>query len=475
MERSDLVIIGGGPGGYAAAFRAADLGLSVTLVEERQKLGGVCLLEGCIPSKTLLHVARLITEAREAADWGVFFEEPRVDLDALRAWKSQVIDKLSAGVDQLCRRRKVRTVRARASFIDSTMLGLEGDGDVPPRLGFDRAIIATGSEVVVPENLRLDDPRVWGSAEALELRQVPPRLLVIGGGYIGLELATVYAGLGSKVTVAELEGEILKGVDRDLVKPLVQRLERSLHALYLSTGAHAIEPRETGLMVALEGQGVPGEQMFDAALVAVGRRPRSHGLGLGQTKVELDPRGFIRVNRRQETADRHILAIGDVAGQPMLTHKASREGKIAAEVVAGEPSEFDNVAIPAVVFTDPEIAWCGISETGAKEQGIPIKVARFPWGASGRAHTLGRTDGLTKLIYDPESERVIGGGIAGVGAGELIAEAVLAVEMGAVARDVANTIHTHPTLAETVGETAEGILGGATHLYSPRPKGRMDS
>jgi dihydrolipoamide dehydrogenase len=467
MERSDLVIIGGGPGGYAAAFRAADLGLSVTLVDESRRLGGVCLLEGCIPSKTLLHVAHLITETREAANWGVFFEEPRVDLDALRDWKSQVIDRLSGGVDQLCRRRKVRVIRARASFVDSTTIRLEGE-DVPQRLGFDRAIIATGSEVVVPELFRLDDPRVWDSSAALEVRKVPPRMLVIGGGYIGLELATVYAALGSKVTVAEIEGEILKGIDRDLVKPLARRLERSLHALYLSTRVQSIEPRESGLLVSLEGQGVPAQQMYDAALVAVGRRPRSSDLGLEQTGVALDKRGFIEVNRRQETSDPHILAIGDVAGQPMLAHKAAREGKIAAEVVAGESSMFDNAAIPAVVFTDPEIAWCGVSETEARRRGIPIKVARFPWGASGRAHTIGRTEGLTKLIYAPDSERVIGGGIVGIGAGELIAEAVLAVEMGAVAHDVASTIHTHPTLAETVGESAEGILGGATHLHRPK-------
>ncbi|HEX9637436.1 MAG TPA: dihydrolipoyl dehydrogenase [Acidobacteriota bacterium] len=464
-ERVKLAVIGGGPGGYAAAFHAADLGLEVALVDAAPRPGGVCLHRGCIPSKTLLHVARLIQETRAAKRWGVRFGEPEVDLDALRRFKDEVVLKLAGGVAELGKRRGVRLIEARAVFADSETLELEGEG-VPRRLGFDHAIVATGSVPAIPASLRVDDPRVMDSTEALQLPEIPNRLLVVGGGYIGLELGSVYAALGSKVTVVELTGGLLPGVDRDLVRPLQARLEELLQAIDLSTEVRRLEPREEGIRVHLQGQGVDAEQLFDRVLVSVGRRPNSAELGLDKTQVELDARGFLKVDRRCRTRDPHILAIGDVAREPMLAHKATREGKVAAEVVAGKPAEFDSVAIPAVVFTDPEIAWCGLTETEAKARGRAVRVARFPWGASGRAQTLGRAEGLTKHLFDPESGRILGVGLVGAGAGELIAEGVLAVEMGAVARDLADTIHAHPTLSETLGEAAEAFFGEATHIFS---------
>jgi dihydrolipoamide dehydrogenase len=359
MEQSDLVVIGGGPGGYAAAFHAADLGRQVTLIEDAAKLGGVCLLQGCIPSKALLHVARLINEAREAAQWGIRYEPPQIDLDALRNWKNGIVEGLSHGISQLSRSRKINVIRARASFVDSSTLHLEANGSsAPPKLlSFQQAIIATGSAPIVPEPLALKDPRIWSSNEALELREIPRRMLIVGGGYIGLELGAVYAALGSKVTLVEQEESILSGVDRDLIKPLQRRIERNFEAIYLTTRVSSIEPSSAGLLISLEGQGVPAQQLYDVMLLAVGRKPNSFSLGLERTQVKLDRQGFIKINRQQQTADPQIFAIGDVVGQPLLAHKATREGRIAAEVSVGEPSEFDNVAVPAVVFTDPEIAW----------------------------------------------------------------------------------------------------------------------
>lgn len=467
MERTKLVVIGGGPGGYAAAFRAADLGLEVTLVDAEERLGGVCLLRGCIPSKALLHAARVISDAREAERFGVRFGTPEIDLEQLRAWKNGLVGLLSQGVAQLAKRRGVRVLRARATFRDGESLELEGD-DAPPRLGFDHAILAKGSGPVIPPALRSDDERVMDSTAALDVPVLPRRLLVVGGGYVGLELGTVYAALGAKVTIVEMTGDLLAGVDRDLVRPLEERLERLFATNDKSTRVVRLEAEKAGVRVHLEGAGVDSPQLFDRVLLAVGRKPRTEGLGLDRAGVELDDKGFVRVDRRRRTTERRILAIGDVAGEPMLAHKAAREGKVAAEVVAGQPTEFDSRAIPAVVFTDPEVAWCGLTETQAEASGRKVAVRRFRWSASGRAHTLGRTEGLTKLIFDPATERVLGMGVVGPGAGELIAEGTLAVEMSATARDVAETIHAHPTLAETVAEAAEALFGQSTHSYATR-------
>lgn len=468
MERAKLVVIGGGPGGYAAAFRGADLGLEVSLVDAEERLGGVCLLRGCIPSKALLHAARVVNEAREAKRFGLRFGEPEIDLEQMRRWKEDLVGALAQGVAQLAKRRGVRVLRARARFSDAQTLELEGD-DVPARLGFEHAILATGSAPIIPPSLQLDDERVMDSTAALDLADIPRRLLVVGGGYIGLELGTVYATLGAKVTVVEMTGDLLPGVDRDLVRPLEESLEKLFAVNNKSTRVDRLEAGEAGVRVHLDGPGVDSPQIFDRVLVAVGRRPRTEGLGLERAGVELDEKGFVRVDRHRRTSEPRVLAVGDVAGEPMLAHKAAREGKVAAEVVAGKPSQFDSRAIPAVVFTDPEVAWCGLTETQAAADGRKIEVRRFRWSASGRAHTLGRTEGLTKLIFDGETERVLGMGVVGPGAGELIAEGALAVELSAVARDVAETIHAHPTLAETVAEAAEALLGQATHIYGGRP------
>jgi dihydrolipoamide dehydrogenase len=467
VERTGLVVIGGGPGGYAAAFRAADLGLEVTLVDAEGRLGGVCLLRGCIPSKALLHAARVIGDARDAERFGVRFGAPEIDLERLRAWKSEVVSGLARGVTQLARRRGVRVLAAYARFRDGGSLELEGEG-VPRQLGFDHAILATGSAPFIPPPLGAEDDRVMDSTAALDLPALPDRLLVVGGGYIGLELGTVYAALGAKVTLVELTGDLLPGVDPDLVRPLEERLERLFAVNYKSTRVVRLVPEEAGVRAYLDGAGVDSQQLFDRALVAVGRRPRTEGLGLEAAGVELDETGSIRVDRRRRTTAPRILAIGDAAGEPMLAHKAAREGKVAAEVVAGSPAEFDSRAIPAVVFTDPEVAWCGLTETRAAAEGRAVEVRRFRWSASGRAHTIGRTEGLTKLLFDGETERVLGMGAVGPGAGELIAEGALAIELGATARDVAETIHAHPTLAETTAEAAAAFLGQATHSHAAR-------
>lgn len=471
-RETQLAIIGGGPGGYAAAFHAAELGLKVTLVCSDPQPGGVCLHRGCIPSKALLHVAKLINETQEAKEWGVKFAKPKVDLDALRNWKEGVVSKLASGVAELCKRRQVELLQAKATFVDSRTVRLNWTGEessrTPEYLHYEKAILASGSIPAIPGVLKVEDPRVMDSTGALMLHDIPEKLLVVGGGYIGLELGTVYAALGSKVTVVELTGGLLPGADRDLVRPLQNRLNGQFEKIYLNTRVEGLEPRDKGIAAILRGEGAPSEAVFDRVLVAVGRWPNSTRLGLEDTRIELDEKGFVKVNERQETSDPAIYAIGDVAGEPMLAHKASREGKVAVEVIAGKSTLFDNVAIPAVVFTDPEIAWCGLTETEAKARKQKVEVARFPWAASGRAATLGRTEGMTKLLFDPETQRVLGMGIVGVGAGELIAEGVLAVEMAAVASDVADSIHAHPTLSETVMESAEALFGHATHLYRPR-------
>jgi dihydrolipoamide dehydrogenase len=466
IHETEVLVIGGGPGGYAAAFRAADLGRKVTLVDPDPQPGGVCLHRGCIPSKALLHAARLILETREAKDWGLKFRRPQIDLAALREWQQKVVGQLANGVAELCRRRGVEHVQGRATFEDSPTVRLT-ESEVS-RIRFGHAILATGSRPATLPSLDLDTPRLMDSTSALALDEIPETLLVIGGGYIGLELGTVYAALGSRVTLVELTEGLLPGVDRDLVRPLQARLKGLFHAIHLKTKVVGMEETEAGLTVTLEGEGeapVEPRQTFDRALVAVGRRPNSDGIGLENTGVEVDGRGFVVVDERQRTKDERFFAIGDVAGEPMLAHKATAEGKVVAEVLAGQAAVFDPRAIPAVVFTDPEVAWCGLTETEAKRQGRAVQVARFPWAASGRAATLGRSEGLTKLVLDPETGRVWGVGAVGVGVGELIAEAVLAVEMGAVAEDLAESIHAHPTLSETLQEGAEVFLGRATHLY----------
>jgi dihydrolipoamide dehydrogenase len=465
-----VVVIGSGPGGYAAAFRAADLGFTVTLVDADPKPGGVCLHRGCIPSKALLHAAAVINEARAAGEYGLQFGEPKLDLDKLRHWKDGVVQHLANGVASLAKARKVQFVHARARFRSSQLLELEGSEGDTRQLQADHIIVATGSQPLWPPDLQIDDERVMDSTGALSLRQVPERLLVIGGGYIGLEIATVYAALGSSVHIVELMDCLLMGVDPELVRPLQRRLAKHVAGIHLGVRTTALEAQKAGILARFDGPAIEKEQLFDAVLVAAGRRPNTAKLGLENTAVQLDEQGFIRVDACGRTTDAHVLAIGDVAGQPLLAHKATRQGIVAVEALAGEPAEFDNMAIPAVVFTDPEIAWCGLTETEARARGQEISILRFPWTASGRARTLGRTEGLTKLLVDPDSGRLLGAGIVGVGAGELIAEATLAVETACLARDVAETIHAHPTLAETIGEAAETFFGGATHLAPKRKR-----
>ena len=465
VTESDLVVLGAGPGGYAAAFLAADKGMKVTLIDAAEKPGGTCLHVGCIPSKAILHAAKLITDVRDGEQWGIHFAKPKIDLAALRNQGNKIVDTLAKNLLELCKRRKVEVVKARAVLGDSQTLELD-DGS---RRRFKHCIIAVGSSPTTPGSLKLDSPRVMDSTAALRLEEVPATLLVVGGGYIGLELGYVYAALGSKVTVVEMTDGLLPGVDRDLVRPLQTRLESLFQKIHLGTKVAKLAEAGKGIRVSLEGSEVSEKELtFDRVLVAVGRRPNTGGLRLEKTKVQLDEKGFIRVNEQRRTDDERIFAIGDVAGEPMLAHKATHEGKVAVEAIAGEPAAFDPRAIPAVVFTDPEIAWCGLTETEARRDKREVKVARFPWLASGRAATLARTEGLTKLMLDSETDRVLGVGIVGAGAGELIGEGVLAVEMAASARDLALIIHPHPTLTETLGEAAETIYGTATHLLRTR-------
>lgn len=466
-SRYDVAVIGAGPGGYAAAFQAADLGLRTALIDEDSQLGGTCLLRGCIPSKALLHATRLLTDADEAAVWGIHFGKPRVDLEAFRDRVSAIIGKLTKGVRTLAGSRKVEVIQARATFKDATTLQLSGS-NAPGELSFAHAILATGSQPAIPKSLKLNDPRVMDSTSALQLVDIPARLLVVGGGYIGLELGTVYQALGSEITVVEALPRLLNSVDADLVRPLNQRMQRRFKAIKLNTTVEQLEAREDGLVANLTDSQGSSTETFDRVLVAVGRRPSTGQLGLEHTKIALTPHGFIQVDRQMRTAEPTIFAIGDVVGEPMLAHKASHEGLVAARVIAGKQTAFDAAAIPAVVFTDPEIAWCGLTEDTAKASGQAVKVLRFPWAASGRATTLGRNEGLTKLVLDAESGRILGMGLCGVGAGELIAEGVLAIEMGAVAEDLAASIHPHPTLSETVMEAAESFHGSPTHLFIPK-------
>jgi len=465
VSEQRLAILGGGPGGYAAAFLAADLGLSVTLIDEAPNPGGVCLYRGCIPSKALLHVAKVIGDAQEAEDWGVRFTKPRIDLNKVRDWKDSVIGRMTAGLGSLAKQRKVTLLQGQGYFLNSGEITVvTGNGD--QRVAFDHAIIATGSRPAVVPALALDSDRVLDSTSALELTDVPKRLLVVGGGYIGLELGSAYAALGSAVTVVEMTDGLLPGVDRDLVGILERRLSGSLTAIHTGTRVEAVEESDKELSVTFSGA-ESGKKHYDRMLVSVGRVPNTENIGLDKTKVIVGDSGFIEHDEQQRTDDPAIFVVGDVAGQPMLAHKASHEGRVAAEVAAGKRVAFEAQAIPAVVFTDPEIAWCGLTEIEAQEDGRDVEVARFPWGASGRATTLGRSEGFTKLLIDRGSERVIGCGIVGPGAGELIAEAVLAIEMGAVATDMRLTIHPHPTLSETMMEASEVMFGTATHIFRP--------
>jgi dihydrolipoamide dehydrogenase len=463
-----VVVLGGGPGGYAAAFLAADLGMQVALVERDERLGGTCLLRGCIPSKALLHVGRVLSEAREMHDWGIAFAPPTIDIAALRARKDKVIATLTGGLSQLARRRNVTLVHGVARFVNSTTLDVASPDGTTERVTFDHCILASGSRPARIPAFDIGSPRVMDSTGALELADKPESLLVVGGGYIGLEMGTVYAELGSKVSVVELTDTLLPGADRDLVKPLQKRLEGLFEAIMLRTKVVKLEDTGGGVRVSFEGPDGASTKEFSRVLVAVGRRPNSDGLGLENTQVVVNAKGFVEVDDQQRTADPHVLAIGDVCGEPMLAHRASHQGKVAVEALHGEPALFAPRAIPAVVFTDPEIAWAGLTENEATATGRVVEISRYPWAASGRAHALGRTDGMTKMLVDPETDAVLGVGIVGPGAGELIAEGALAIEMGCSARDLMETIHAHPTLGETVAFSAENYFGVATEIFRPR-------
>ena len=468
-QETEVLVVGSGPGGYAAAFRAADLGLEVSMVDPAPRPGGVCLYKGCIPSKTFLFLSELIHDAARAESMGITFGKPRIDLKALREWKSNVIDSMANGLVSLSKRRGVQLLQGRAQFESSQSARIH-DCDVS-RIKFRHAIIATGSRPIAFPGIEYKSGgRIMSSTGALALADVPQNLLIIGGGYVGLELGTVYAALGSQVSLVELEDKLLAGVDADLVKTLHSRLNSLFKTINLQTKVVSMKASKNGVDVILDGNVKKTEQQFDRVLVAIGRKARSQNIGLENTKVELDEKGFIKVDDRQRTTDERIYAVGDVVGGMMLAHKASREGKVAAEVIAGKPAAFDIRAIPAVVYTDPQVAWCGLTEEEARQKKIAINVQRFPWKFSGRAATMGAAEGMTKIIVDPETGRILGVGIAGRDTEGLISEGVLAIEMGALAEDMALSIHPHPTLSETEGEAAELYLGSATHMLSPKIK-----
>lgn len=464
----NIVVIGGGPGGYAAAFLAADMGMKVTLVDLEENPGGVCLYRGCIPSKAYLHAAKVLSEAREAKDFGIEFPQPKIDINKLRSWKNEVVTKLTGGLGQMSKLRKVNFIQGKASFKNSNTLNIEKSDGKNEELNFDKAIVATGSRPIqlpfLPGSKRLLD-----STSALELESVPKNMLLIGGGYIGLELGIVYAEMGTAVSVVEMLPQIMAGADRDIVAVVEKRLQTLMKEIMVETKVAGMAETANGVKVTFEGKsGKKFDKEYEKVLVAIGRKPNSENLGLENTKAKINARGFIEINAQRRTADPSIYAIGDVAGNPMLAHKASHEGRTAVEAIAGHKVAYEPNALPAVVFTDPEIAWAGLTETEAKAQGRDFEIAKFPWAASGRALTLNRSDGLTKLIIDKKTERILGVAVVGPGAGELIAEGVLAIEMGAVATDLKLSIHPHPTLSETVMESAEVFFGQSTHLYRPK-------
>jgi dihydrolipoamide dehydrogenase len=466
-----IAVVGGGPGGYAAAFLAADLGMTVTMIDMEINPGGVCLYRGCIPSKSLLHVAKLIEEAKHSTNWGITFQPPQIDLDRLRNFKESVVKKLTGGLGQLSKQRKVTYIQGKANLVDSCTIRIEKTAGGEETLHFDKIILATGSRPAVIPAFNIGSPRVMDSTGALNLEDIPKRLLVVGGGYIGLELGSVYAAVGSKVSVVEMTPGLLPGADRDLVAPLQKRLSGMFEAIMLETTVTGIQDTGSGVTVKFKTkEGKEEEQNYDRVLVSVGRKPNSQISGLEKTRVKVNEKGFIKVNSQLMTDDPFIYAIGDVVGEPMLAHKASHEGRTAVEAIAGHKVAFEPQAIPAVVFTDPEIAWAGLTETQAQNEKREVVVAKFPWAASGRAMTIDRTEGLTKLIIDPHSERVLGVGLCGAGAGEMIAEGVVAIEMGALASDLEFSIHPHPTLSETIMEAAEVFYGTSTDIYRPKRK-----
>ncbi len=465
----NIVIIGAGPGGYAAAFLAADLGMNVTLIDKEENPGGVCLYRGCIPSKALLHVAKLINETHEAKDWGIEFTEPKIDLDKLRNWKNSVVAKMTGGLGILSKQRKINYIQGKANFLNSSSLKIKKENGVEENLSFDKAIIATGSIIATIPSLQINSNRILNSSTALDLPVIPKTLLVIGGGYIGLELGSVYSALGTKVSVVEMMPGLLPGADRDLVIHLSKRLEKSFDTIMLESKVVEMKEDPDGLLVKIQNKNNEiVEKKYDYVLMSIGRKPETSGLGLENTQVKINQRGWIIVNEQMRTDDPHIFAIGDIVGEPMLAHKASHEGRVAVEVIAGHKVAFEPKAIPAVVFTDPEIAWAGLTETQAREKEAKYEVVKFPWAASGRATTIGRSDGITKILVEPETQRILGIGICGPGAGELIAEGVLAIEMVANLTDLKLTIHPHPTLSETLMEAAEVFFGQSTHIYRPK-------
>lgn len=467
-ETIQLVVIGAGPGGYAAAFLAADLGMNVAIVEKETNPGGVCLYRGCIPSKALLHVAKIMSEAKHANHFGITYTTPTIDINKLRDWKQSIVTKLTGGLGQLAKARKIKYIQGEASFINSTTLNIKKTDGTTEQLTFDKAILATGSRPSFIPTLPASK-NIWNSTAALDLEVIPESMLVIGGGYIGMELGTAYHELGTKVSIVEMLNGLLPGADRDLADVLNKRAKGMFANIMLETKVLKVVEANNGLTVTFaDKNGKEFSESYSKILVSIGRKPNSENLGLENTKVKVTPRGFVEINPQRRTADENIYAIGDIAGDPMLAHKASHEGRVAVEAIAGLKVAFEPQAIPAVVFTDPEIAWCGITEAEAIKAGTPVQVVKFPWGASGRALTLDRQDGLTKMIIDPQTQRILGVGIVGVGAGEMISEGVLAIEMGCVANDLKLSIHPHPTLSETMMETAESFFGHSTHIYKPK-------
>jgi len=469
---TQVAVIGAGPGGYGCAFMCADLGIETVLIDVEKNPGGTCLYRGCIPTKTLLHISHVISNALEAKKFGVFFQKPKLDIDEIRKNVQSVVEHLTGGLGQLTKLRNIQYIQGRASFLDSNTLEVFLLDGRELRIKSQYTIISAGSRPAL-FGQPIDSPDIMNSNTAVNIEEIPEKLLVIGGGYIGLELGTVYTTLGSEVTLVELTDGLLPGVDRDLVRPLEKHLEKILHQIYTKTMVKQLKPQKKGISVELEGPEIKkSQQIFDKVLVSVGRKPNSSGLGLKNTHVSIDEKGFIRVDNQRRTSDPYIFAIGDIAGGPMLAHKATHEGRIVAEIISGKNVAFEPQAIPAVVFTDPEIAWCGLTEEQAREKNIPIQVTKFPWSASGRAMTTFRNEGLTKIITHAETQQILGFGIVGAGAGELIGEATLAIEMGATPEDLDLTIHPHPTLSETIMETAGALLGRSTHIYrKPSSKG----